>query len=260
MKAGKVYTIDMVSKDFDSYLRLFDPKGNQLEEDDDSGGDLNSRIVFNCTQDGEYKIACTSFGANAMGAYTLTVKTTVVGAAQPTTSHARMIGKEAPDFAGDFAVNGKALTLADLQGKVTLLHFFDVRSGSSIALLPRLNEWDKAYQTKGLAIVGITFYPSDISQALGLDRETGTIKTVKTSDRNSDQALLNAFAAHHKVGHLLMALPKQNALDAFDAYVVNGVPQVVLIDRKGIVRLIDVGGAKGSATVESELKKLLAEK
>lgn len=53
MKAGKVYTIDMVSKDFDSYLRLFDPKGNQLEEDDDSGGDLNSRIVFNCTQDGE---------------------------------------------------------------------------------------------------------------------------------------------------------------------------------------------------------------
>jgi hypothetical protein len=38
------------------------------------------------------------------------------------------------------------------------------------------------------------------------------------------------------------------------------VPQLVLIDRKGIVRLIDVGGEKSSATVETEIKKLLAEK
>ena len=259
MKAGKVYTIDMVSKDFDSYLRLLDPKGNQLEEDDDSGLDLNARIIFNCTKDGEYKIACTSFGPNATGAYTLTVKLTGTAAAQPSTSHARMIGKDAPDFAADFAVNGKAVTLAELKGKIVLLHFCDVRSSSSVALLPRLNTWEKAYQSKGLAIVGITFYPSDINQALGLD-ETGAVKTVKASDRKSDQALLGAFAAHHKVGHLLLALPKQNALDTFDAYVVNGVPQMVLIDRKGIIRLIDVGGEKGTANVESEIKKLLAEK
>ena len=55
LKAGSVYTIDMVSKEMDSYLRLLDPKGKQLDEDDDSGGDLNSRIVFNCNADGEYQ-------------------------------------------------------------------------------------------------------------------------------------------------------------------------------------------------------------
>jgi hypothetical protein len=59
---------------------------------------------------------------------------------------------------------------------------------------------------------------------------------------------------------LLLALPKQAALDAFDTYAVNGLPQVVLIDRKGVVRLIDVGGEKTSAYVETELKKVLAEK
>ena len=47
MKAGKFYTIDMVSTELDSYLRLMDAKGNQLAEDDDGGGSLNARILFN---------------------------------------------------------------------------------------------------------------------------------------------------------------------------------------------------------------------
>ena len=89
--------------------------------------------------------------------------------------------------------------------------------------------------------------------------ETGELTTISKADKQSDQTLLQAFAKHHKVDHLLLALPKQTALDAFDAYAVNGLPQVVLIDRKGIVRLIDVGGAKNSAHVESELKKMFAE-
>src|ERR1700677_4846728 len=61
MKAGNTYTIDMVSTELDSYLRLLDMKGMQLDEDDDSGGNLNSRIIFNCSKDGEYKIVCTTF-------------------------------------------------------------------------------------------------------------------------------------------------------------------------------------------------------
>src|SRR5262249_25886133 len=52
MKAGSVYTIDMVSNEFDAYLRLEDSSGKELAEDDDSGGNLNARIIFNCTKDG----------------------------------------------------------------------------------------------------------------------------------------------------------------------------------------------------------------
>jgi hypothetical protein len=35
---------------------------------------------------------------------------------------------------------------------------------------------------------------------------------------------------------------------------------VVLIDRQGMIRLIDVGGDKGAPNVEPEIKKLLTEK
>ncbi len=258
MKAGKVYTIDMVSNQVAPFLRLQDSKGTELLEDD-SMGMPKASIVFNCTTDGEYKIVCTTIVANMFGAYTLTVKNTGTVQAM-SAAHAKLIGNAAPDFAADFAVNGKARKLSALKGKIVLLYFWEVRSTSSAAYLPRFAEWNKAYKANGLAIVGATFYATDIGQKLGFDAESGAVVTADKADKKSDQALLQAFAKHRKVDHLLLALPKQTALDAFDAYAVNGLPQVVLIDRKGMVRVIDVGGEKTSAYVESELKKLLADK
>lgn len=261
MKAGKAYSIHMVGTQFAPLVRVQDSKGKDLVEDDGSN-DLNARILFNCTADGEYKIVCTSVNENiGGGAYSLTVK--AAGAVQTlSAAHAKLIGSAAPDFAGDFTVNGKAAKLSGLKGKVVLLYFWEVRSSASSAYLPRFAEWNKAYKAKGLAIVGATFYPSDIGQKLGFDAdvEAGPIVTVAKADKKSDQALLQAFAKHHKVNHLLVALPKQAAFDAFDAYTVNGLPQVVVIDRKGVVRLIDTGGEKTSPYVEIELKKVLAEK
>jgi hypothetical protein len=259
MKAGKVYTIDMVSTELDSYLRLLDSAGKQLDEDDDSGGNLNARIIFNCSKDGDYKVVCTTFAAGMSGSYTLTVKSAVSNQ-KPSSSHALMIGKAAPGFRGDFAIKGPALKLADLEGKVVLLNFCEVRSDFCAGMLPRLQEWHKAYSSDGLAIVAITFYASDFGQKLGFDTETGKVKSVDEADHKSDQAMLEAYAAHHKIEHVLMALAKRDALETFDAYAVNSVPQIVLIDRKGSVRFIHVGDAKSSAAVESELKKLLAEK
>jgi peroxiredoxin len=259
MKAGKVYTIDMVSGDFDSYLRLLDPKGKQLDEDDDSGGMLNSRIIFNCPADGDYRIATTTFGPDMAGAYTLTVKTS--GALQkPITAHAKLIGGAAPGFDSSFAVGGKAVALGDLKGKVVLLHFCDIRSAGCVAGLPQLNQWHKAYKDRGLVIVGVTFYPSEINQNLGFDRDSGKIVDVKRADQKSDQALLQAFAEHHKIEYPLMALPAKEAVSAFDAYAVNGVPQLVVIDRGGLVRQVDLAGAKNAAALEGEFKKLLTEK
>src|ERR1051325_2266123 len=143
LKAGKAYTIDMVGQGIDSYLRLLDPKGNQLDEDDDSGGNLNAKILFNCTKDGEYAIVCTTFGANEAGAYTLTVKMTG-DITKSASSHAQMLNNPAPDFQGDLAVNGKPLKLSSLKGKTVLVAFLDIRNGSSTALLPKLAEWRKA--------------------------------------------------------------------------------------------------------------------
>lgn len=74
MKAGQTYTIDLESNDLDSYLYLFDSKGKKLAEDDDSGGDLNSRIVFRAPSDGVYHLIATSLGGDDTGDITLRVR------------------------------------------------------------------------------------------------------------------------------------------------------------------------------------------
>jgi HEAT repeat protein len=73
MKAGQNYTIDLISP-WDNYLRLENAQGKQLAEDDDSGGNLNARIVIQAPADGWYRIIVTSYSAGVTGNYTLKVR------------------------------------------------------------------------------------------------------------------------------------------------------------------------------------------
>ncbi len=73
MKAGQTWVITMRSKDVDSYIRVENSAGQQLAEDDDSGGFPDAKIVFKCTKDDTYKIIATTFKA-ATGKFSLTVE------------------------------------------------------------------------------------------------------------------------------------------------------------------------------------------
>ncbi len=73
LKKGNSYVIDLISRDFDAFLRLEDMYENELATDDDSGGNLNARIHFTPRQSGPYKIIATTFNSN-VGAYQLSVK------------------------------------------------------------------------------------------------------------------------------------------------------------------------------------------
>src|SRR5262249_25659593 len=72
-KAGKKYTIDLISDDFDAFLRLLDPAGKEVAFDDDSGGDLHARIVYECKEDGVFRIIMTSLD-RAPGRFNLKVR------------------------------------------------------------------------------------------------------------------------------------------------------------------------------------------
>ncbi len=74
---GKTYVIDMISPDtkaLDPYLRLLDGTGAKLAEDDDSGGNLNARIVFRTPATGTYRIVAMSFLNAGRGEFTLQVR------------------------------------------------------------------------------------------------------------------------------------------------------------------------------------------
>ncbi len=75
LAAGKSYQIDAVSEEFDSYLVLQGPDGQELATDDDSGGDRNARIIHRITTDGRYRIMVTSYGSGqTTGEFSLTIR------------------------------------------------------------------------------------------------------------------------------------------------------------------------------------------
>lgn len=73
LQTGKTYVITLKSDDFDTYLRVESPKNVRLVEDDDSGGDLNSRIVLQAAETGSFRIIATSYDGE-FGRYTLKVQ------------------------------------------------------------------------------------------------------------------------------------------------------------------------------------------
>jgi serine protease Do len=73
--AGQVVALEMDSDDgaIDPYLELFGPDGSLLASDDDSGGNLNARLVVRLTEDGDYTVLTTAVGGRE-GAYNLSLR------------------------------------------------------------------------------------------------------------------------------------------------------------------------------------------
>ncbi|MBC7985506.1 MAG: hypothetical protein H7X93_02385 [Sphingomonadaceae bacterium] len=76
--AGDRVAITMRSESFDTYLEVGRMEGESfsvLGSDDDSGGELDSRLVFTFPETDSYIVRARTFGANTTGAYTIAVET-----------------------------------------------------------------------------------------------------------------------------------------------------------------------------------------
>jgi thiol-disulfide isomerase/thioredoxin len=177
--------------------------------------------------------------------------------------HEALLGKPAPDFRADFAINGRPVQLGDkqLRNKVVLLVFWGIWSGPSRDVLASLQQWYKDYKGRGLEILGLTVYNADFKRKVGFDKKTGRITEVENPTHDTDRQMLRDFAASRKVKFPLMKLPRAEAERVYKAYGVSGIPQLVLIDPRGRVRMIRVGSNEEKLEmIEGELRKLLDER
>jgi predicted Zn finger-like uncharacterized protein len=76
MKAGEWYQFDMMSRELDSYLIIYNDLNQEVARDDDSGGNLNARIMYRADRTGLHRIHATQWGGGRDGNYTLFVRRT----------------------------------------------------------------------------------------------------------------------------------------------------------------------------------------
>lgn len=163
-------------------------------------------------------------------------------------------GKPALLFDGDNIanwVNGSPLKDSDLKGKVVLIDFWAVWCGPCIATFPHLREWREKYGDKGFEIVGVTnYYKYD------WDDEAKQIKREEELEPAKEEAAMVKFAEHHKLKHVFAVQKKGSNMSEF--YGVTGIPEAVLIDKEGNVKMIKVGsGEKNAHDLEAAIRECL---
>lgn len=120
-------------------------------------------------------------------------------------------GNPAPGFTAAQLSGPHSAKLDDLRGNVIVLDFWATWCGPCQFTMPILERWQAMYGAKGLRVVGVS---------------------------NEDLPDIQAFLAAHKFGY---TIAHDTDSKISQAYLVTGVPTLVVIDRVGVVRLVHLG-------------------
>ena len=137
-----------------------------------------------------------------------------------------LVGKPAPDFALPVISGASSAHLADLAGHVVIVDFWATWCGPCKVALPFLNEWQHKYDARGLRIVGLS--NEEATEIAGYATDNGVTYTLA---RDADDTVANR-------------------------YFVGAIPMLVIIDKAGVVRHVELGSGDVD-TVEAVLVNLL---
>jgi len=143
------------------------------------------------------------------------------------------------------SVDGRAVDLKNLRGKVVLIDFWATWCGPCVAELPNVKAVYAAYHDKGFEVIGISLENSQVSAKD--TPEQADAKLVKA------KKVLTDFTAKNE-----MPWPQyfdgkfwKNEISA--KYAIKSIPAMFLLDQNGIVVSTNARGEK----LESEVKRLL---
>jgi len=161
---------------------------------------------------------------------------------------ARLIGTPAPELEVSRWIEGRQgapKSLSELRGNVVLLDFWAMWSQPSVIAFPRLRGFQSKYAGKGFELIGVTkFYGrSDGEESLSREQEFKSLQNYKAR-----RQLTYPFA----VG-------KMDDVTNEERYGVAGVPTVILIDRRGVVRSVKRGVGE-YRKLEKHIERLINEK
>jgi len=155
-------------------------------------------------------------------------------------SHVRRLVCKAPEFKVDTWINSSPLTMSELKGKVTVVHFYAFGCGNCIRTLPYYNDWQKRFGADSFHIVGI-HRPETESERI--------LEKVKK-----------------KAGEAGMDYPiaVDNESLAWDAWANHIWPSIYLVDKNGFVRYWWYGelnwqGTKSEEYLRARIQELIEE-
>jgi thiol-disulfide isomerase/thioredoxin len=143
-----------------------------------------------------------------------------------------LVGAPAPAWTNTASLAGAPASLAQLKGRVVIVDFWASWCGPCRMLAPRLSGLKDKLGAQGLSVVGIT---------------------------TDDAERAAVFAERHQMRYGIV-VDKDG--DTSRAYGITGLPTMLLIDKKGVVREVFVGfdpSPSGDARLEGAVKALLAE-
>lgn len=143
------------------------------------------------------------------------------------TAAKEMIGKPAPELTGA-TLDGKPMALSSLRGSPVLLDFWATWCVPCRAQMPQIARLYRETKAKGLAVLGV----------------------------NDDESPQTAIKWSKEYQYDWPSLFEGSARFAREKYKVDGIPTVVLIDRRGIIVEYQVGsGQETDKAIRSALRQ-----